>query len=147
MKVSLPMIYYKMASPEVPMNPQYTIITMRTAREIGVVMFEGEDDPESHRVDGVGLKQGIADANHRLAVGNIDEERYDELLKIWVQLIEEYSDKWSPYRVPFDIRDVYNQCNESIGRQARIWPEKIEIKVGVDFELPIFTMAIFTHIE
>jgi hypothetical protein len=61
-------------------------------------------------------------------------------------MVNEFIDKWSPYRVPFDIRDEYDNRNEDLGRQAqqvRIWPEKVEVEAGVDFDVRLIDLIRF----
>ena len=143
-------IYYKMAEPEAQMAApahQYRIMTMtHTFEEIGVFMFDGEDDPQLHHEEYTMLKEWIHEASLSFYNLHIDGDVYDDLNLIWVLMVNDFTDKWSPYRVPFDIRDQYDYRNEDLGRQAQqvlIWPEKVEVEPGVDFDLRLIDLIRF----
>jgi YesN/AraC family two-component response regulator len=149
MNDSLNLIYYKMAAPEALMAApafQYRIMTMSSREEIGVFMFDGEEDTQLPHEEYTMLKEWIHEASLQFYNSHIDENIYDQLNLIWVLMVNEFTDKWSPYRVPFDIRDEYDLRNEELGQQAqqaRFWPEKVEVEPGVDFDVRLIDLICF----
>jgi hypothetical protein len=149
MNDSLNLIYYKMAAPEALMAApahQYRIMPMSSREEIGVFMFDGVDDTQLHHEEYTMLTEWIHEASLSFYNSHINEDVYDDLNLIWVLMVNEFIDKWRPYRVPFDIRDEYDNRNEDLGRQAqqvRIWPEKVEVEAGVDFDVRLIDLIRF----
>jgi hypothetical protein len=124
----------------------YQIMTMSSREEIGVFMFDGEDDTQLHHEEYIMLMEWIHEASLQSYNSHIDDDIYDQLNLMWVLMVNEFTDKWSPYRVPFDIRDEYDLRNEELGRQAqqaRLWPEKVEIEAGVDFDVRLTDLIRF----
>jgi hypothetical protein len=146
---SLNLIYYKMAAPEAVLAApahQYRIMTMSSREEIGVFVFDGVDDTQLHLDEYHYLMDWIHEACLQSYNSHIDDDIYDQLSLMWVMMVNEFTDKWSPYRVPFDIRDEYDLRNEELGplaQQVRLWPEKVEVEPGVDFDLHLIDLIRF----
>ena len=146
---SLNLIYYKMAAPEAVLAApahQYAIMTMSSREEIGVFVFDRVDDTQLHSDEYHYLKEWIHEACLQSYNSHIDDDIFDQLCLMWVMMVNEFTDKWSPYRVPFDIRDEYDLFNEELGplaQQVRLWPEKVEVDPGVDFDVRLIDLIRF----
>jgi hypothetical protein len=142
-------IYYKMAGPEVLMPaPTHLvkIMTMSTCEEIGVFVFDRFDDAKLHHEEYRYLRGWIHEADLSFDNSDIHEDTYGDLNLMWVLMVNAFTDKWGQYLVPFDIRDEYNYRNEDLGGQAqqvRIWPEKVEVEAGIDFDIRLIELIRF----
>ena len=145
------LIYYKMAGPEVVLPaPAHLveIMTMGHCEEIGVFVFDRIDDAKLHLEEYRYLTGWIYEADLSFDNSDIHEDTYDDLNLMWVLMVNEFTDKWGQYRVPFDIRDWYDNRNEDLGGQAqqvRIWPEKVEVDAGIDFDLRLIDIIRFEN--
>jgi hypothetical protein len=115
--------------------------------EMGVPKFETTEASFKHRDDSHALKRKIAGMNEKFKSGKIFKSKYDQLVGVWCANVESFADEWSNERVPFDIRDAYNNCVEAIGRRGILtWPDSVPIQIGVDFTMSGRHITTYTNI-
>jgi hypothetical protein len=103
--------------------------------EMGVAHFESQIESNIHRRHCTKLKCDISFYNTMLQSHYINDLEYNRRVAKWCFSVEKFAAEWSPYRVPFDIRNLYTECNLAMGGPARIvfWPGAVPIQLGVDF--------------
>jgi hypothetical protein len=123
-----------------------TLVTMHQG-EMGVAQFETMEASIKHRDDSHALKRNIAGMNEKFESGKIRKSQYHQLVAVWCSNVESFADEWSNERVPFDIRDAYNDCVEAIGRRGILtWPDSVPIQIGVDFVMSGRHVTTYTDI-
>jgi hypothetical protein len=119
-----------------------TMVTMQQ-NQMGVAKLNTMDDSFKHRDSCHALKRNITGMNDKFESGKISKSGHHKLIGVWCAEVESFADEWSSERVPFDIREAYNNCVEATGRRGiTTWPELVPIKTGVDFVLsgpPVMT--------
>jgi hypothetical protein len=94
-----------------------TMVTMQQG-QMGVAKFNTIDDSFKHHDNCHALKRNIAGMSDKFESGQISTAGYHKLIGVWCDDVESFADEWSSERVPFDIRDTYNNCVEAIGRRG-----------------------------
>ena len=123
-----------------------TMVTMHQG-QMGVAKFETMQASFKHRDDSHALKRSIAGMNEKLESGKILKSKYNQLVSVWRANVESFADEWSNERVPFDIRDAYNDCVEAIGHRGILtWPDSVPIQIGVDFVMSGRHVTTYTNI-
>jgi hypothetical protein len=123
-----------------------TIVTMQHG-QMGVAKFDTMEDSFKHRDSSHALKKNIACMNYKYKSQEIGKSEYHHLIGIWCANVKTFADEWSHDRVPFDIRDAYNDCIEAIGRSGiTTWPDLVRIQIGVDFVLSGPPVTTYVHI-
>ena len=110
-----------------------TMVTMNLG-EMGLMMFKSTKDSFRHKDNCIALKREIAAFNKGFEDGNVGKDEYCKNVAKWCSHVLDFATEWGPHRVPFDIRDGYNDCMSNIGgTRTIIWPNKIPIPMS---ELP-----------
>jgi hypothetical protein len=123
-----------------------TMVTMQQG-QMGVAKFDTMEDSFNHRDSSDALKRNIAGMTDKFKSGKIAKSEYHKLIGIWCASVETFADEWSPERVPFNIREAYNDCVDAIKRCGiTTWPDLEPIQVDVDFVLSRLPVMTYTHI-
>jgi hypothetical protein len=127
--------YYSMCPTIILNDPGPTTVFKMRLGEMGVTKFLSEIDAENHHFKSVALKQTLENADKQFVNSEISQTEHEKLIGDWCDTVEQFADEYNPDRVPFDIRDSYNECNRKIKRQGITWPEVVEIEMGDDFDM------------
>lgn len=120
--------YYALSNMNDLMKQAGFTMVMMNHGEIGFMTFNSRKESIQHNDSCFTLKRDIAAFNKGFEVGNVRKNEYYENVAKWCSNVEQFANKWSPNRVPFDIRDAYNDCITNIGRTRIItWPNKVPI--------------------
>lgn len=124
-----------------------TMVTMLPG-QMGVTKFDTMEDSFKYRDSSHVLKTNIAGMTDMFESHKIVQSEYHKLVGIWCGSVELFAEEWSLERVPFDIRDAYNDCVDSIKRSGGIstWPDSEPIQIGVDFVMAPLPVMTYTRI-
>ncbi|OEU20344.1 hypothetical protein FRACYDRAFT_236418 [Fragilariopsis cylindrus CCMP1102] len=110
-----------------------TMVTMQQG-EMGIMMFTSPNESFRYNDNCITLKREIAALNKEFEDGNVGKKVYYKNVAKWCSNVLHFANEWSPHRVPFDIRDGYDDCMNTIGCTSTMtWPDKVQIPMS---ELP-----------
>ena len=133
--------YYSLGNKNDLKHDGLTMVTMNHG-EMGLMMFKSPIDSFRYNDNCIAVKREIAAFNKGFEDGNVGKDEYCKNVAKWCSHVVRFATEWGPHRVPFDIRDGYNDCMSNIGgTRTIIWPDKIPIQMS---ELPAETLnAVF----